>query len=53
MAIITIIIEKTACKSGLLELFYMCIKIKKIKLTVENKYDSMKDALLWCYMPSY
>jgi hypothetical protein len=22
-------------------------------LTVENKYASMKDALLWCYIPTY
>jgi len=22
-------------------------------LTVENKCASMKDALLWCYMPNY
>jgi len=28
-------------------------KIQKIKLTVKNKCDSMKDALLWCYMPIY
>jgi len=34
----------------------MNIKNKKttdLVLTVENKCDSMKDALLWCYMPYY
>jgi len=27
-------------------------KSTNLMLTVEIKYDSMKDALLWCYMPN-
>lgn len=42
--------------SGLFLIVLICLykikKINKFTLTVENKYDSMKDALLWCYMPN-
>ena len=31
---------------------YKIEKNEKFTLTVENKCASMKDALLWCYMPN-
>ncbi len=48
-------VEKASHEGRLFQIVYICLykskKLNKFELTVEKKYASMKDALLWCYMP--
>ena len=45
-------VEKASHEGRLFQIVYICLykskKLNKFELTVEKKYASMKDALLWC-----